>query len=83
MSKRGRTDALDDDTDVEQLLQTPGEPTALTMSVVKMKLASFSKNDRLRKVIDTITIDFTANSKIRSGHPERIPTRGFLKPIVV
>ena len=59
MSKRGRTtDALDDDTDVEQLLQTPGEPTALTISVVKMKLVSFSKNDRLRKVIDTIAIDF-------------------------
>ena len=29
------------------------------------------------------THPFTANSKIRSGHPERIPTRVFLKPIVV
>ena len=60
MGKRGRTtsDLEEDADDVERLLQIPGEPTAVSISVVKMKLASFCKNDRLRKVIDKVAIDF-------------------------
>ena len=44
-------------------------------------IASFLKMIKNENANASDTV--TANSKIRSGHPERIPTRVFLKPIVV